>query len=102
MCCGFARRSVGSLVALGAVHTRVMGQRAVGLRGPEAVRFFYDEAHVRRHTAIPEPVQGTLFGHAAIHTLDGAEHRNRKAMFRSVLTDPRRVADLTQRVGEAW
>jgi fatty-acid peroxygenase len=84
------------------VHTRIMGQRAVALRGPEAVRFFYDEAHVRRHTAIPEPVQGTLFGHGAIHTLDGQEHRHRKAMFLSVLTDRRRVADLVQRAGAAW
>lgn len=88
--------------ATAAVHTRVMGRRAVGLRGPEAVRFFYDESHVRRHTAIPEPVQGTLFGHAAIHTLDAERHRNRKAMFLSVLKDPRRVADLVQRVGDAW
>lgn len=83
-------------------HTRVMGQRAVALRGPQAVRFFYDESHVRRHTAIPEPVQGTLFGHAAIHTLDGDKHRNRKAMFLSLLTDPRRVADLVERTGSAW
>jgi fatty-acid peroxygenase len=79
-----------------------MGQRAVALRGPQAVRFFYDEAHVRRHTAIPEPVQGTLFGHAAIHTLDGEKHRNRKAMFLSLLKDPRRVADLTERTAAAW
>jgi fatty-acid peroxygenase len=85
-----------------AVHTRVMGQPAVGLRGPEAVRFFYDEANVRRHTAIPEPVQGTLFGHGAIHTLDGPQHRHRKAMFLSVLKEPSRVADLAQRVRTAW
>jgi fatty-acid peroxygenase len=85
-----------------AVHTRVMGQRAVALRGPEAVRFFYDESHVRRHTAVPEPVQGTLFGRAAIHTLDGDKHRNRKAMFLSLLKDPRRVADLAERTGSAW
>jgi fatty-acid peroxygenase len=57
---------------------------------------------VRRHTAIPEPVQGTLFGHAAIHTLDGDEHRNRKAMFPALLKDPRRVADLAERTGSAW
>jgi fatty-acid peroxygenase len=85
-----------------AVHTRVMGQRAVALRGPEAVRFFYDESHVRRRTAIPEPVQGTLFGHGAIHTLDGEDHRNRKTMFLSLLTDPGRVAKLVQHAGQAW
>ncbi|WP_231925360.1 cytochrome P450 [Micromonospora purpureochromogenes] len=85
-----------------AVPTRVMGQRALALRGPDAVRFFYDERHVRRHTAIPEPVQGTLFGHRAVHTLDGAEHRHRKAMFLSLLTDPRRVAALVDQVAVAW
>jgi fatty-acid peroxygenase len=85
-----------------AVHTRVMGQRAVALRGPDAVRFFYDERHVRRRTAIPEPVQGTLFGHRAIQTLDGDEHRQRKAMFLSLLKDPNRVADLVDRVAVAW
>jgi fatty-acid peroxygenase len=85
-----------------AVHTRVMGQRAVALRGPDAVRFFYDERHVRRHTAVPEPVRGTLFGHGAVHTLDGAEHRQRKAMFLSLLMNPARVADLVNRVAAAW
>ena len=57
---------------------------------------------MRRHTAVPEPVQGTLFGHGAIHTLDGDKHRNRKTMFLSLLTDPRRVADLAERTGSAW
>ncbi|MEU4221243.1 cytochrome P450 [Actinoplanes sp. NPDC026623] len=85
-----------------AVHTRLLGRRTVGLRGPDAVSFFYDESHVRRRTAIPEPVQGTLFGHGAIHTLDGDRHRHRKAMFLSLLKDPRRVRDLVERVGQAW
>ncbi|RLK23895.1 fatty-acid peroxygenase [Micromonospora sp. M71_S20] len=85
-----------------AAQTRVMGQRALVLRGPDAVRFFYDERHVRRHTAVPEPVQGTLFGHRAVHTLDGADHRHRKAMFRSLLTDPRRVAALVDEAAAAW
>jgi fatty-acid peroxygenase len=66
------------------------------------VRFFYDERHVRRHTAIPEPVQGTLFGHRAVHTLDGAEHRHRKAMFQSLLNDPDQIAHLVDRVHLAW
>ncbi|MFC3992362.1 cytochrome P450 [Actinoplanes siamensis] len=84
------------------LHTRLMGKRAVGLRGPGAVRFFYDEANVRRHGAIPEPVRGTLFGHGAVHTLDGIDHRNRKLMFLSVLKDPRQVGRLAERAGRAW
>jgi fatty-acid peroxygenase len=67
-------------------HTRVLGQRAVGLCGPDAARFFYDEDNVRRHTAIPWPVQNTLFGRHAVHTLDGAAHRTRKSVFLTVMT----------------
>lgn len=84
------------------VRSRVLGQRVVGLRGPEAVRFFYDEQHVRRHTAIPEPVQATLFGRGAIHTLDGPPHRHRKAMFQQLLHDPERIADLVRQVDTDW
>lgn len=84
------------------VRARLLGRHAVALRGPDAVRFVYDERHVRRHGALPEPVKSTLFGHGAVHTLDGQAHRVRKAMFLSLLTDPDRVAELTDRTVEAW
>ncbi|MBG0816385.1 cytochrome P450 [Planomonospora sp. ID82291] len=90
------RRAPGEVV-----HTRVMGQRAVGLGGPEAARFFYDEEHIERHTALPGPVKSTLFGHGAVHTLDGADHRVRKAMFMSLMTDEG-VTDLVDRTTAAW
>jgi fatty-acid peroxygenase len=91
------RRSGGS-----PVQARLMGRRAVGLRGPDAVEFFYDEKNVRRHNAVPEPVVGTLFGKGAVHTLDGDEHAARKAMFLSVLTDPARIRALVDEVTTAW
>jgi fatty-acid peroxygenase len=85
----------------GVADTRVLGQRAVGLCGPEAARFFYDEDHVRRQTAIPGPVQSTLFGHDAVHTLDDGAHRQRKSFFLSVL--PREHAsELVDSVAAAW
>lgn len=34
------------------VHCRLMGKNAVALRGPEAVRFFYDESHIERRGAL--------------------------------------------------
>jgi fatty-acid peroxygenase len=92
------RRSAGAAVP----STRLFGKRTVALLGPDAVPFFYDESHVRRHTAIPEPVQGTLFGHGAVHTLDGDRHHHRKAMFLSLLKDRHQVRDLTDRAAAAW
>jgi fatty-acid peroxygenase len=91
------RRAKGPLV-----RARLLGRHAVGLCGPEAVRFVYDERHVRRHGAIPEPVLSTLFGHGAVHTLDGRPHRVRKAMFLSLLTEPEGIADLVRRATTAW
>ncbi|MCK2216106.1 cytochrome P450 [Actinomadura sp. ATCC 31491] len=85
----------------GVARTRVLGRRATGLCGPEAARFFYDEDHVHRHGAIPGLVQSTLFGHGPVHTLDGADHRVRKAMFLSLMT-PGGVADLARRTAAAW
>ncbi|MFE9680673.1 cytochrome P450 [Streptomyces sp. NPDC006285] len=84
------------------VRARLMGQHAVALRGPEAVRFFYDERHVERGTALPGPVLSTLFGHGAVHTLDGRAHRVRKGMFLSLLSGPQAVAGLVECVTAAW
>ncbi|GAA1421712.1 fatty-acid peroxygenase [Streptomyces thermospinosisporus] len=83
------------------VRTRILGRPALALRGPEAVRFFYDERNVHRHRAIPEPVLGTLFGREAVHNLDGAAHRARKAVFLPLLA-PERVAGLVEEVTAAW
>ncbi|MFY1674597.1 cytochrome P450 [Plantactinospora sp. WMMB334] len=84
-----------------AVRTRLLGQRAVGLCGPDAARFFYDEQHIRRHGAIPGPVQVTLFGRGAVHTLDGADHRHRKAIFTSLLSTDE-IANLGRYATAAW
>jgi fatty-acid peroxygenase len=85
----------------GVAHTRVLGQRTVGLCGPDAARFFYDEDHVRRHTAVPWPVQNTLFGRRAVHTLDGDAHRTRKAIFLATM-GPAEVETLTSCVATSW
>ncbi|MEU0412001.1 cytochrome P450 [Streptomyces griseorubiginosus] len=84
------------------VRTRLMGQEAVVLHGPEAVPFFYDEQHVERRTALPGPVLRTLFGHGAVHTLDGSDHRVRKELFLSLLTGAEAVAGLVDRVAAVW
>ncbi|MEV0157664.1 cytochrome P450 [Micromonospora sp. NPDC050686] len=84
-----------------AYATRLLGLPVVALHGPEAARFFYDEGHVRRHGAVPEPVRSTLFGHRAVHTLDGAAHRVRKALFTGLLMDGG-IDDLVGRVESGW
>ncbi|WP_017976628.1 cytochrome P450 [Actinopolyspora halophila] len=84
------------------VRTRLLGQHTVGLRGPEAVRLFYDERNVSRSTAVPEPVLSTLFGHEAVHTLDGRAHRARKAIFRSLLRETDSTNALVEAVTTAW
>jgi fatty-acid peroxygenase len=84
------------------VHARLMlARQALGVAGPDGARFVYDEDHVRRSGALPEPVVSTLFGHGSVHSLDGEAHRVRKAMFVDLLTGSG-VADLVDRVGAAW
>jgi fatty-acid peroxygenase len=81
-------------------RVRVLGQRAVGLCGQDAARFFYDEDHVKRHTAIPWPVQNTLFGRHAVHTLDGDAHRCRKSIFLKAVTPA--ADEVAGHVAAAW
>ncbi|WP_445398378.1 cytochrome P450 [Streptomyces sp. LE64] len=85
-----------------AVPVRLLIHRGVARHGPEAVRFFYDERHVRSQGALPGPVLDTLFGRGAVHTLDGAAHRGRKALFTTLLIDPERIAALNGRAAVAW
>ncbi|MFK4066662.1 cytochrome P450 [Streptomyces sp. NPDC029674] len=84
-----------------ALSLRVLGHPALAVRGPDAVRFFYDEEHVRRHGALPGPVLSTLFGHGAVHTLDGDDHRQRKSLFLPLLeTDV--VTAAAGHIADAW
>ncbi|MDX6760783.1 cytochrome P450 [Streptomyces sp. F8] len=86
----------------GMVRTRLLGRRTVALRGPEAVDFFYDEQHVQRRAALPDPVLDTLFGQGAVHTLDGRAHRVRKAMFLGLLQDEKGIEALRDHVLLRW
>jgi fatty-acid peroxygenase len=88
------------------VAVRLGGLPATAVVGSDAGRFLYDEDHVRRSHAIPEPVQGTLFGRGAVHTLDGDMHRMRKAMFVALLMRDGHEAGgataLVERTAQAW
>jgi fatty-acid peroxygenase len=88
------------------VPVRLGGLPATGIVGPDAARFLYDEDHVHRSHALPEPVQGTLFGKGAVHTLDGDMHRMRKAMFIALLmkdgAEGGGATTLVERTAQAW
>ncbi|MFF6887945.1 cytochrome P450 [Streptomyces sp. NPDC012421] len=85
-----------------AYRTRLLGRPVIALHGPDAVRFFYDEEHVVRKAALPDPVLDTLFGQDAVHTLDGDAHRARKALFLALLGDERRVEELGDHLRRRW
>jgi len=84
------------------VTARMGGLPVTAIEGPDAARFLYDEDHVRRAHAIPEPVQGTLFGKGAVHSLDGEAHRVRKAMFVGLLMREDAITSLVRQVAQAW
>lgn len=81
---------------------RLLGHRAVFVRGAEGVDLFYDETRVARHGAMPRFVQETLFGHGSVHSLDGADHRHRKATFVDVAYDDEQVRRLDPELEREW
>jgi fatty-acid peroxygenase len=81
--------------------TRIMGQQCVCIHGSEAAQLFYDERKFQRRDAIPRRVVTSLFGKHAIHSLDGAAHRYRKAAFLSLMT-PESIRGLLEITAENW
>jgi fatty-acid peroxygenase len=82
-------------------RTRLLGQSTLCIRGPEAARLIYDSARFRREDAVPLRVQRTLLGRGGVQQLDDAHHRQRKAMFMSLMT-PADLAGLVALVAEEW
>jgi fatty-acid peroxygenase len=80
---------------------RMMGEEVVWIRGPEAIRAFYDETRFVRAGAIPRRLRRTLIGEGGVQSLDGAAHRSRKSMLMSLLT-PIRAAELVELTEHAW
>lgn len=62
-------------------ETRFFGKKAICMGGREAAKLFYDNEKFERYGAAPNRVRETLFGDKGVQTLDGQEHRHRKAMF---------------------
>ncbi|ARJ03941.1 cytochrome P450 [Cnuibacter physcomitrellae] len=81
---------------------RLLGDDTLFVRGAEGVRAFYDDDLVARHGAMPGLVQETLFGHGSVHSLDGDDHRHRKATFVDVAYEDHQVARLTPLLEREW
>ncbi|MGP3535356.1 cytochrome P450 [Microbacterium sp. RD1] len=85
-----------------AVPFRLLGRDALLVRGSEGVALFYDESRIRRHGAMPAFIQESLFGNGSVHSLDGDQHRHRKATFLDVAYEDAHVARLAPLLGEEW
>nr|WP_260981103.1 cytochrome P450 [Curtobacterium pusillum] len=85
-----------------AVPFRLLGKPSLFVRGAEGVELFYDGDRTARHGAMPALVQRTLFGVGSVHSLDGAEHRHRKATFVDVAYEDEHVRRLTPLLAEEW
>jgi len=85
-----------------AVPFRLLGREALFVRGPEGVKLFYDETRIRRHGAMPAFIQESLFGHGSVHSLDGSEHKHRKATFVDVLYGDDDVTRLMPFLQREW
>ena len=87
---------------------RLLGRRALVVRGEEGARRFYDPDLVTRKGAIPAPLRLLLFGRGAVHGMNGSAHRTRKAMFLGVVdqtSTARLAADVARRLEQravAW
>lgn len=85
-----------------AVPMRLLGSDALFVRGAEGVEVFYDDRLIARHGAMPMIVQATLFGKGSVHSLDGADHRHRKAEFVDVAYEDAQVDRLRPLLEHEW
>lgn len=74
------------------VRLRMMGRKAVLLRGIEGVRHFYDATKVKRDGAMPAFIRLPLFGPGSVHGLDGRAHEVRKNAMADMAYDDERAA----------
>lgn len=69
-------------------ETRVLFQKTICMRGPDASRLFYDADRFVRENAAPRRLRLTLLGSGGVQSLDGEEHHRRKALFMDMMDRP--------------
>lgn len=81
---------------------RLLGSRALLVRGADGVQLFYDTTAVRREGAMPAFIKGGLFGQGSVHGLDGDQHRHRKEMFIQSLMGPAAAEGVLEEAEREW
>ncbi|WP_205042138.1 cytochrome P450 [Rhodoligotrophos defluvii] len=83
-------------------RTRLMLRDVLCMGGAEAARFFYDgDRFTRTGAAMPGRVVKLLQDKGSVQMLDDAAHRQRKAMFMGLMTEPS-IARLTELFSRHW
>ncbi len=67
-------------------ETRLLGKKAICLKGKEAAEVFYDNEKFKRKDVAPNHVIQTLLGKNGVQALDGQAHQHRKEMFISIMS----------------
>ncbi|QDU80009.1 Fatty-acid peroxygenase [Polystyrenella longa] len=76
-------------------ETRFFGKKTICLRGPKAAELFYDETRFERKGVCPVRLVKTLFGKGGVQGLDDTDHRQRKEMMMSLMSEER-IDELSQ------
>lgn len=82
-------------------RTRLLGRRITFLRGGDAAEFFYTEDRFTRVGGMPHTVLHSLQDEGSVQTLDGDQHRQRRALFLESLDEAGR-APLAHEFSRAW
>ncbi|MGN8646533.1 cytochrome P450 [Gracilibacillus sp. HCP3S3_G5_1] len=82
-------------------ETRLLGEKAICLVGKNEAKLFYDNEKFQRKNAAPGRIEKTLFGKGGVQGLDGDQHRNRKAMFMSLMTE-NKLDEIRKLTKEEW
>ena len=68
-------------------ETRLKFEKFICVSGSEAAKIFYDTEKFERNSSAPSRIKKTLFGRGGVQGLDGEEHKRRKNLFMSVMSD---------------
>ncbi|KAA2237975.1 cytochrome P450 [Salinarimonas soli] len=82
-------------------ETRLMFTKAVCMSGPEAAAQFYRRDRFTRRGGMPITTLTLIQDVGSVITLDGDDHRRRKAMFLAIM-GPGRLEGIAERTAEHW